>query len=347
MRNEYTDCVYKNGNLFYFLDGTCIPVKEKIHEGIMELMTSPKGLKIINQGTIAYTDLYKDILVGVKQSADSVVLLDTNRGEVSVHALCPGMDRWGNYALVFMENALIYCFMKNNGQVAEFNCETKNVDVNMFTRNKGLVYSCGVKHGEYVYLIPKMNNQMIVYSLSEKTIKEIYCEKCFESPVDASFCGNDLLILESDGQLIRMSKDGVVKNIARIRNENIKVCRFCIVDKGKYAIIFPGTSSAIFIMNLDTDECKKYDNYPDDFTYRDGYSGIKYYGYSESDTYYYFANRAANYAALVNKDSGAIEWHRQPEIPQEVMLAYDLLSNSYLNEDNIYKLEVYIKMLSK
>ena len=81
----------------------------------MELLTSIDGLRNIGRGTYFLTAKYGDLLVGLQQSAEKVVLVNIKTGETSVHRLCVSSYEWGNIAAAFLYNNLLLCFLKRDG----------------------------------------------------------------------------------------------------------------------------------------------------------------------------------------------------------------------------------------
>ena len=344
MRNGYTDCAFDNNCLYYFLDVFGIPIKENIKENRLEILTSIEGLKTIGGGTYFYTAMYGDCLVGIKQSAESIVMVDTITGEAWCHKLCEGMERWGNIATAFLYKNKLLCYMKKNGLVYEFNCDTRQLEEKVYF-DQDYSFNIGIRCGDDVYLVSTDNCIIVKHSLLSGEWSKIVSSKHFIKPMDIKIIDRNLLVLESDGGVILLDKYGEEKKSFIIDAEDGAVSKLCLVDNNEKAIILPCLGGDVYILDFQSGVVSKYADYPGDFCYMEGYSGAKYLGSTESEGYFYYASRAANYSLAINKKTGNIEWRKQLDVPQAYEMKYIFSNNECINETKENDLKSYLNMV--
>ncbi len=87
-----------------------------------------------------------------------------------------------------------------------------------------------------------------------------------------------------------------------------------IIIANKIIYLLPALGKEILRIYLNTGEKEIYHCYPNDFQYCAPQSWGKYYGYCESEEYYFLAMRSANYILAVDKKTGKANWIK-PKMP--------------------------------
>lgn len=347
MRNEYTDCVYYKDDIYYFLDETGIPLKENLKERRLEILTSLEGLKAIGRGSYFFTDRYGDYLVGLQMSAEKVVMIDLGDKTARAYKIFDSSYAWGNIAAAFIHQNLLLCFLKRNGILITFNLDTKEVSEARYSNKENVIFNSGIIIDDQVFLMSNNNCIMAKYSLLSGDSNEVQTEKSFDKPVEIKQIGSDIVVLEANGNLTRLSVMGEVKRDYTVDSDDCEFYRFCLTDNEKTAIILPWTGKNIYYLDMDSGELTKYDEYPDGFIYREADLRAKYGGYDSSNSCFFYANRSANYSLMIDKTSGVIEWNKQLEIPYEIEMAYEYTKKSILMETENNTLKNYVELIHK
>lgn len=354
-RHQFTMCACKGRIMFFFENSSNMCMKMDLETYEIAYVEKFENIDMIEQDIADGIEIVKDKIYQLGIKGDCIYEIDLeNRKCLRIEIDCHESS-WGNYATYAYFSEKIFIFPKYKKKIVEFNTNTRKIeyDTNIYDKleqyyidrgcaPKGIESGCKVD--EVMWLLTDDGKTIVSYNLRSKDIK------IFELPCQIIGCqhivfnNNFFYFLQGDGKIYSWNKEKMSLLLDVKYAESNDFYRMAITQNNIY--ILPSLGKNIMIYDIESQELKVLDDYPKDFCYFESRGWSKFYGYCESDEWYYFAMRLANYMLTINKISGEIKWIRPiyPTIDDDVR-AYKRSSVSLYREEE-WDLENYLQIIS-
>lgn len=177
---------------------------------------------------------------------------------------------------------------------------------------------CGCKFKNFYYFFSVKGGYVLIIDLNNYQQRKIEINEVSDEFVHCVAYGEAIFLLTARGKVYRW--------------DTIKMCMSMIFDFGLldpvYRIVVTERKIIVLPFNQRDDICildrnelvsYVYRDYPRNFSYQAADVWNAYEGMTENEDSYLFAMRAANYALLINKISGEIQWKRPRNIDGQIM----------------------------
>lgn len=167
---------------------------------------------------------------------------------------------------------------------------------------------CACRVDDEVWLLPKDTNVIYCYNLQSASKEKYDLKKVIKDCVHAIFRDGYIYILNMDGVIYKWDiEKQELQEITLMRTDpKQKATMSKIIFAGNRIILLPAYGKDIKILDRLTGQAEIYKDYPND--YYDETEWLKYYGYCEDESFYYFATCSGNYMLEIEKQSGELIW---------------------------------------
>ena len=183
--------------------------------------------------------------------------------------------------------------------------------------------------GGYVFTIDLNTYRQQTFEINEMSDDIVHCVSYGES----------IFLLTDKGKIYRL--DIVEMTMLKIYDFELSMPAHRIVVTEHKIIVLPYYQGHdICILDKDSMASYVYKDYPEDFCYQAWEGWSAYEGMTETANFYLYAMRTANYALLVNKISGEMQWIHPRNIDGQAMrIMAERGKRVFFEEDGYYGLK--------
>lgn len=301
----FPTCTLVNKKLYGFTSLKRLPIMVDLHKKQLVLLENIKNYDPL---------FFADEMLSVN---DDIFILELNGNRLLkyntsenicqyINIECHGED-WDNYAVFARWGNHLYIVSRYmNGFIK---VEAQSGEVQRYQKDSPLFW-CGCQAENAIWLFQRQGNLAVSYDMEQDVWKEYELSVSIHDCTHAMSYDKKIYILSSEGKVYCQDiEDGTVELLSICCDsveEDGTFSRIAVTDGKIY--VFPSFGKDIFIIDLDTKQVERYDDYPSDFCYCGKEHWCKYYGYCEDEHSYYFAMRSMNYMLVLNKKSGEERW---------------------------------------
>lgn len=292
-------CVEAYGGLLVSVDYDTGETNCNSMEGLL-----PKKVLLID-----FMDYFNGKIYGLDSTGNHLVIFDLNRYMCQYVPLGCAYVAKINFVAFERYGLDYYIFPKYGSDILRF-CTQKNEVQKIAKYFNGIKEAqCACRVQNDVWILPKDTNKLYCYHLPNMNETEYQFSSTLRNCVHAVFANGCIYILEKYGIIYEWDTENcqmeIIKDLAIRHEENESMGR--IIYAGNKLILLPAYGRNIIILDLLTRITEVYKEYPKDFIYYET-SWLKYYGYCEDESCYYFAVCAENYILAIKKQSGKLIW---------------------------------------
>lgn len=308
-RIQFSNCVTWNGKLYGFLDNTGYPIEIDLQTREARLICSDSLPEESIQADLLLCD--NKIIYILELNGKRLIQYNTESKAFECFYINYNGSSWGNFVFLTKLNRYIYIFTKKADCIILIDLQSKKVtkrDV-IISDKESIQFSSAFRKGNRICLFSQNGKGLWIYNLESEKFeehKEMYLEEC---PVTVVCFESNGYVLGEKGGIYRCSfLDYSIKEIRKCKKGALSYIWGNIAVTKRNIWMLPSLGEDICIIEEDNLKEEILTGYPDNFSYIPSKDTSKFYGYGEDDSYYYFAERLANYMLKIDKNSGRGEW---------------------------------------
>lgn len=348
-RELFRASVFENGMIYSFSVFKNLPIMIDLRENTINLLDNLKNYDIsfIPDDMLAIKDM-KDIFV-LEMNGNRLMSYNIEKRNCKYFEIGCNREEWGNFAMLSIYKKKVYIFPKYFGKVIKVDKDSGLVSDDVQLK---INIQCGCQIENIVWLFQEKGNSVIAYNMEDDTWR------AYKLPIELDNCihvieyNKKFCFLSSEGRVFLWDAvDGAIEKICDCSDvEETSETYIRIAASRRALFLLPSLGKDIFKIDMDTKKIEKYEKYPKDFQYCELEQCSKYNGYCESEKFYFFSMRSANYMLCIDKYTDQEKWIKlQSPLTESYMKVYAKYKKMTFNEAELDKkeLEFYLKNINK
>lgn len=279
-------------------------------------------------------------LYSLESSGKALYIFDVGSGRHDVLQLPYDTYEYGNFTDLVVNNNKIMIFPKYHSEIMVLDTATQLSEKVQYSADTLNTAYCGCLHENYYYLFPENGGYVFSIDLNNYQERNILIDKVEDRFVHSVSYGGSIFLLTAGGKVYIWNM--VAMSMSEIYDFKLLTPAYRIVVTECRIIILPlHQRDDISILNRDTGDSYIYNDYPKDFSYQASEVWSAYEGMTDTGEFYLYAMRSTNYALLVHKVSGEIEWIRPRNMEGQLIQVMIERGERMLYEGN-YSLKDYV-----
>ena len=240
---------------------------------------------------------------------------------------------YGNEILIFpryQSEIMILDTVSGKNRIMQYDAEILNT------------WHCGCRHKNFYYMFPEKGGYTLGIDLCNYHVHKIEIDEVRDGFIHSVSYGEAIFLLTGKGKIYSLDTINMV--MSELYDFELSDPAGQIVVTNHRIIVLPRYQRHdIYVWDRDIRKSYVYSEYPRDFCYQAAEVWNAYEGMTDIGDYYLYAMRSTNYALMINKISGEIQWKRPRNIDGQFMciMAGRGESQFYESEEN-YRLIDYI-----
>lgn len=306
----FRDCIYKSNKIYFFDAKNVIPMSLDLDTE--QCVILPIANRERFRGNRFDLEVeWGNCLYALEITGEYMCQYQLETGHIRYLKIDCNFRTDGNFALLNAYKSCIYIFDRFGGATV-YDTETEKIDkIQCCIKNLEIITGCRYKN--IYFLFSKNGKEVIEFDTISRKWK---CREDIKLPIK-----NIVHAVSDETYVYILSENGMIaiwdmkKNVKLIHSaaEYYKTeraaYRICLTKNS--FVILPSLERDILSINRQTHNVSKVENYPEDFGYDETKKQwVKYVGYCESSTDYFFACRTSKYILKISKVNGEIAWIR-------------------------------------
>lgn len=252
-------------------------------------------------------------LYSLEASGKALCIFDIGSGRHDFVQIPYNTCEYGNFLDILIYKDKVMIFPKYHSEIMVFDPETGSAEKVQYHADTLHTAYCSCLHNNFYYFFKEYGGYVFSIDLNNYQERSSVINAVEDRFVHSVSHGGNIFLLTSEGKVYTW--DTAEMGLSEVYDFKLSTPAYRIVVTENRIIILPfHQGHDIFILNRNTMESFVYKDYPEDFSYRAAEGWNAYEGMTDVGDFYLYAMRAANYALLVNKISGEIEWRRPQNI---------------------------------
>lgn len=344
---SFRDCIYSKNSLYFFSSEDSFPMKKNLVTGEI------KVLPLHFEGNWKEGDLDLEISIGrnlyaLEREGEYLIKYDLDTYDVSHYEIDCSYRLDGNFAYLGALNDSIFIFTREAGKLVVFDTCKKIEKSVMYPSERNDIYICGCRMENRFFIFPQNGNRVLEYDVCENIWRVHRIQENLKKCMHVTINEDKIYILLADGTVfewnVKREEWRRVEYDLQIYSDQNAASRICCIKD--QIIILPSTGEDIIMFGLNDRKVHVYHDYPKDFMYDEKKKNWnKYYGYCETQEYYYFANRVSNYMLAIDKEKMKLDWIKS-EVSTEQKFTW-LMNRGDILWEREKMLELFVKYNKK
>lgn len=301
----FSDCTFENNILYFYSALNGFLGKWDIFGNnrmkYYELLSEPHNF--------IRTVSHHGKLYSLESSGKTLYIFDVESEGHTVLQIPYNTYEYDNFTDLVVYNNKIMIFPKHHSEIMVLDTETGSSEKVRYSADTLSTVYCGCLHKNYYYLFPENGRYVFSIDLNNYQERSIAVNEVKDRFVHSVSYGENIFLLTAGGKVYIWDMTRMI--ISEIYDFKLTNPAYRIMVTERRIIVLPyHQRHDIFILERKTGAAYIYSDYPKGFSYRASEVWNAYEGMTDTGNFYIYAMRAANYALLVNKISGEIEWRR-------------------------------------
>lgn len=317
-------CTIKDNTLICVTDCEHIFETIDINSGKIEYLDDPEGFDFQGWSGTDSILIYGERLFLLEQNGEHLMeyVPSENRAQY-INLKCNDFV-CSNFAGATIYNNKIYIFPRFRNSIfkIDFNgvvieeklCQKLSYSFNQKEELPHMLFSCSYQIENHIWIFTENDRLILDYDLNQEKFQEYMLPKVIGSCIQAVYEDRSFYILNSEGKVYLWSLEQKREQLLYDpgQEKEYPYYRTIIIAGGKLWIL-PFLGEHIMVINLKTQDCKKYNDYPSDFHYNAPDNWSKYNTYCDDQRCFYFAMHSGNYILVIDKENGLEHWIKPHE----------------------------------
>lgn len=336
--NLFSDCAYENKILYFY----------------SALYGFAGRWDIFGNNQIKYCDLlgephnfirtvsHHGKLYSLESSGKAMYILDVESSRHDVLKIPYNTYEYGNFMDFLQYNNKIYIFPRHQNEIMIVDIASETSVKVQYDASILDTPHCGCRHKNYYYIFPEKAEFFLSIELNGYQKYRMKISRVEDRIVHCTSYGEAVFLLTTRGKIYRLDTTEMI--LAEICDLELPDPAGQIVVTECRIIVLPYHQGCnIYIWDRNTRESYVYSGYPEDFCYQAAEAWNAFEGMEDTGEFYVFAMRSTNYALLVHKVSGEMQWKCPRNIDGQIVRSLAESGPIFLNENkNLYGLRDYI-----
>ena len=258
-------------------------------------------------------------LYSLESSGKALYIFDIASGRHDWVQIPYNTYEYGNFMDMLVYKNKIMIFPKYHSEIMVFDPETGSTERVQYSADALNTAYCSCLHNNFYYFFSENGGYVFSIDLDNYQERSSVIDEVEDRLVHSVSYGGNIFLLTAGGKVYTWDTTKKI-GISEVYDFKLLTPAYRIVVTGNRIIILPfHQGDNIFIWDKNTGHSYVYRDYPRDFSYRASEVWNAYEGMTDIGDFYLYAMRAANYALLVNKISGEIEWRRPQNIDGQLI----------------------------
>ena len=295
-------------------------------------------ISFVPDGMLAVKDK-KDIYV-LEMNGNRLMQYSLDEKKCKYFEIKCNRRKWDNFAMISKYKKDVYIFPRYLREIVKVDIESGLVKKESCLKID-VQCSCQIKN--VIWLFPEKGNSVIVHNMEDDTWREYKLPVEIDNCVHVIFYNRKFYILGSEGRILLWDMiDGSMEELcdcSKIEETPENYSRIAVTSRTIF--LLPSLGRDIFKIDIPTKNIERYEAYPKGFQYCEVEHCSKYYGYCESERFYFFAMRSANHILSIDKYNGQEKWIKcQSPLAEKYMIAYAKYKGMTFYESEIDRSEL-------
>ncbi len=301
----FSDCTFENNILYFYSAFNGFLGKWDIFGN-----NRMKYYKLLNEPHHFFRTIsHRGKLYSLESSGKALYIYDIDSGRHDVLRIPYNTYEYGNFTDLVIYNNKIMIFPKHHSEIMVLDTETRLSETVQYSADTLNTAYCGCLHKNYYYFFPENGGYIYSIDLNNYQERSIVINEVEDRFVHSISYDGNIFLLTAGGKVYIWNITEMI--MSELYDFKLLTPAYRIVVTEHRIIVLPFYQRHdIFIMDRKTRDSYVYSGYPKDFSYRGAEAWNAYEGMTDTGDFYLYAMRSANYALLVNKVSGEIEWRR-------------------------------------
>lgn len=336
----FSDCTFENGMLYFYSALNGFLGKWDIFGNnrmkYYELLSEPHNF--------IRTISYRGKLYSLESSGKALYIFDVESGTHDVLQIPYNTYEYDNFTDLVVYDNKIMIFPKHRSEIMVLDTASESSEKVQYSADTSNTVYCGCLHRNFYYLFPENGGYVFSIDLNNHQERSVAINQVEDRFVHSVSYGENIFLLTVAGKIYTWNTTEMI--MSKIYDFRLSIPAYRIVVTERRIIVLPfHQRNDIFILDRDMGDSYVYSDYPEDFSYRAAEVWNAYEGMTDIGDFYLYAMRAANYALLINKVSGEIEWRRPRNMDGQIIQVMAERGERMFVEGN-YSLKDYVSYVA-
>lgn len=303
--NLFSDCAFVNNFLYFY----------SVRDGFLGKWD------IWGNNEMKYCDLFSEPhnfirtishhekLYSLESSGKALYIFNVNVGTHDVLKIPYNTFEYDNFIDLVDYEDKILIFPKHQSEIMVLDAASGGTEKIQYDADLLKTVHCGCRHKNFYYFFPAKGRYILAIDLNNFQERKIEINEVIDEFVHCVSYGDTIFLLTERGKVYRW--DTISMNILEVFDFELRNPAHQVVVTDCKIIVLPyHQGDDIHILDRNAMYSYVYKDYPIDFAYQASKVWNAYEGMTENEDSYLFAMRSANYALVINKISGEIQWKR-------------------------------------
>lgn len=280
-------------------------------------------------------------LYSLESSGKALYIYDVDSNRHEVVQIPYNTYEYGNFTDLVAYHNKVMIFPKYHSEIMVLDTETGSSEKVQYSADTLNTVYCGCLHENFYFLFPENGGYVFSIDLDNYQEQSIAINEVEDRFVHSVSYGENIFLLTAGGKVYAWNMTEM--SMSKIYDFRLLNPAYRIVVTERRIIVLPfHQRHDIFILDRSTGDSYVYSDYPKDFSYKATEAWNAYEGMTDTGDFYLYAMRAANYALLVNKISGEIEWRRPRNMDGQMFQIMVERGEHLFYEGGNYSLKDYV-----
>lgn len=257
-------------------------------------------------------------LYSLESSGKALYIYDVDSDRHDVLQIPYNTYDYDNFMDLVVYNNKIVIFPKHHSEIMMLDTATGANEKVQYSADALNTAYCGCLHENFYYFFPENGGYVFLIDLNNYQEQSVVINKMEDRFVHSVSYGENIFLLTAGGKVYAWNTTEMI--MSEVYDFRLLSPAHRIVITERRIIVLPfHQKHDIFILDRNTGDSYIYSDYPKDFSYQASEVWSAYEGMTDTGDFYLYAMRAANYALLVNKISGEIEWRRPQNMDGQII----------------------------
>lgn len=332
----FSDCTFENNILYFYSALNGFLGKWDIFGDnrmkYYELLSEPHNF--------IRTVSHRGKLYSLESSGKALYIFNIDSGRHDVLPIPYNTYEYDNFTDLVVYDDKIMIFPKHQSEIMVLDTTLGSSEKVQYSADTSNTAYCGCLHKNCYYLFPENGGYVFSIDLDNHHERSVVINQVEDRFVHSVSYDGNIFLLTVRGQVYIWDVTEML--MSEIYDFRLPVPAYRIAVTERRIVVLPfHQRHDIFILDRNTGNSYVYSGYPEDFSYRAAEVWNAYEGMTDIGDFYLYAMRAANYALLINKISGGIEWRRPRNMDGQIMRIMAERGKQMFFEGN-YSLKDYV-----